>query len=75
MNIDRNHDYSNGIIVLSNNNTVLIHKNSYNNFFYNNVPNVIVFDMDETLGSFIYLDILWKYLKNKIYFNKLLYIY
>jgi hypothetical protein len=75
MNIDRNHDYSNGIIVPSNNNPVLIHKNSYNNFFYNNVPNVIVFDMDETLGSFIDLDILWKYLKNKMDFNKLLDIY
>ena len=74
MNIEWNHDYNN--IIPSNNNPIIIYKDTYYNFFYyKKNPNVIVFDMDETLGSFIDLNILWKYLKNKIEFNKLLDLY
>jgi hypothetical protein len=49
-------------------------------FFYKKVPIVIAFDLDETLGSFADLEILWRTLlsfeKNKdIDFNKLLDLY
>ena len=42
---------------------------------YTKTPNVIVFDMDETLGSYPDLDILWSYLKGFIHFNDLLDLY
>lgn len=42
---------------------------------YTKTPNVIVFDMDETLGSYPDLDILWNYLKGFIRFNDLLDLY
>lgn len=38
-------------------------------------PNVIVFDMDETLGSYTDLDIIWSHLKGIIRFNDLLDLY
>jgi hypothetical protein len=39
---------------------------------YDNNDNVIIFDLDETLGSFTDLDILWRKINKKISFNKLL---
>ena len=45
------------------------------NFYQRNrkkTPNVIVFDLDETLGSYSDLYILWDYLQNIIEFNDLL---
>lgn len=59
--------------------------NKYINIFKNkplkssSVPKVIVFDLDETLGSFAHLEILWNtlllYNQNNILFNDLLDLY
>ena len=38
-------------------------------------PNVIVFDLDETLGSYADLNIMWENLKNNILFNDLVDLY
>uniref|UniRef100_A0A6C0JNE3 Uncharacterized protein n=1 Tax=viral metagenome TaxID=1070528 RepID=A0A6C0JNE3_9ZZZZ len=61
---------------------IIIHKGkSFSNYYANKkTPIVIAFDLDETLGSFSDLDILWRTLisfqKNKaINFNKLLDLY
>lgn len=54
---------------------------SYSKPKYKKVPKVIAFDLDETLGSFMYLEILWNILVsinsnlNQYFFNKLLDLY
>jgi hypothetical protein len=68
-------------MIYENNREIDIYKGKYfSSHFYTRVPIVIAFDLDETLGSFGDLDILWNGLTlfdgcKKIDFNKLIDLY